>query len=149
MKVFENAVRIAAGFAGFIAGLYGGWTDGMRVLVIFMVVDYLLGCTCALAGRSPHTESGHFWSRVAFLGILKKIGIMALVLVAIQLDKAVSPGESMFTTATTFFYIANEGLSIIENAGLLGVPLPKKLKQALELLRDENDGEDHGDREGE
>ena len=147
MRVFENVVRIGAGVVGFIAGLYGGWTDGLRVLVIFMVLDYLLGCACGLAGRSPKTESGHFWSQVAFMGILKKVGIMALVLVAIQLDRAVSAGEggqTMFTSACTFFYIANEGLSIIENAGLLGVPVPKQLRQAMELLRDKNDGKDQG-----
>lgn len=152
MRVFENVARICAALVGFVAGLYGGWTESLRVLVIFMVVDYLLGCACALAGKSPKTESGHFWSRVAFLGILKKVGIMALVLVAIQLDRAIAAGgaaagsgQTMFQTATVFFYIANEGMSIIENAGLLGVPVPKPLRQGLELLRDKSDGDGDDD----
>lgn len=152
-RVIENVLRWGAAAVGFVAGLYGGWTESMKVLVIFMVVDYVLGCACALAGKSPKTETGHFWSKVAFLGILKKIGIMALVLVAIQLDRAINAGGSaieggatMFRTATVFFYIANEGLSIVENAGLLGAPVPKPLRQAMELLRDRSDG-DGGDEE--
>ena len=148
-RIVENVLRWSAAAVGFVAGLYGGWTEAMKVLVLFMAIDYVLGCACALAGKSPKTESGHFWSKVAFLGILKKVGIMALVLVAIQLDRAINAGgsaieggQTMFRTATVFFYIANEGLSIVENAGLLGAPVPRPLKQAMELLRDRSDGED-------
>ena len=149
-KFWENVVRWIAALVGMVAGLYGGWTVGSRVLVLLMVVDYVTGCACALTGHSTKTETGHFWSQVAFLGILKKGLIMAVVLVAAQLDKALgnnggAENIAMFRSAAEFFYIATEALSITENAGLMGVPIPKPLRKALEALRDKNDGEDDGD----
>ena len=149
-KALSNVIKWGAAVGGFIAGLYGGWTQSMRVLVIFMTADYLLGLLCALTGRSSKTESGHFLSEVAFLGLLRKGVIMVVVLMAVKLDEAVGArvGERMFQTAATWFYIASEGLSIVENAGLLGVPIPKFLRQALEALRDKGDGGGKGGGDG-
>lgn len=145
-NLWENILRGAATVGGFIAGLYGGWSGTMTVLLIFMVADYLLGCACALTGKSAKTEGGHFLSTVAFVGLLKKATIMLVVLLAVQLDKAVGGAAPMFQTAAVFFYLANEGLSIVENCGLLGVPVPKVLKNALEALRDKGDtGDDDAD----
>ena len=142
-NLWENILRGAATVGGFIAGLYGGWSGTMTVLVIFMVADYLLGCACALTGKSAKTEGGYFLSTVAFMGLLKKGTIMLVVLLAVQLDSAVGGAAPMFQTAAVFFYLANEGLSIVENCGLLGVPVPNVLKNALEALRDKGDtGED-------
>lgn len=142
---WEHITRALATVGGFVAGLYGGWTGTMTVLVIFMLADYFLGCACALTGKSDKTEGGHFLSSVAFVGLLKKATIMLVVLLAVQLDKAVGGTNVMFQSAATFFYIANEGISIIENCGLLGVPVPKTIKNALEALRDKGDnGEDDG-----
>lgn len=146
-KFGENVIRWAAAMIGMVAGLYGGWTMGSKVLIVLMVVDYVTGCACALTGHSTKTESGHFWSQVAFLGILKKGLIMAVVLVAAMLDKALgkTPGAEnvvMFRSAAEFFYIATEALSITENAGLMGVPIPKPLRKALEALREKNDGDE-------
>jgi len=144
----EKIIAMFAAVFGVIAGWYGGWTAGSKVLVLLMVVDYVTGCACALTGHSTKTESGHFWSHVAFMGLLKKGLIMAVVLVAAQLDKALgSTGDGgaqivMFRSAAEFFYIATEALSITENAGLMGVNIPKPLRKALEALRDKNDGED-------
>lgn len=138
-NLWENILRGVATVGGFIAGLYGGWSGTMTVLIIFMVADYLLGCACALTGKSAKTEGGHFLSSVAFVGLLKKATIMLVVLLAVQLDKAVGGAAPMFQTAAVFFYLANEGLSIVENCGLLGVPVPKALKNALEALRDKGD----------
>jgi len=151
-KAIENVLRVGAAAVGFIAGLYGGWSEAMTVLVVMMVVDYVLGCACALMGKSPKTETGHFWSKVAAVGILKKGVIMLVVLVAIQLDKAISLGGGtaptgvMFQSAATFFYIANEGMSILENAALIGVPVPKRIKKMLEVMREENDDDGNDDR---
>lgn len=147
-NTWETILRALAAAGGFIAGLYGGWDGLMTVLVIFMVVDYLLGCACALTGKSDKTEGGHFLSSVAFMGLLKKATIMLVVLLAVQLDKAVGDAAAMFQTAAVFFYLANEGLSIIENCGLLGVPVPNVLKNALEALRDKGDSGDKDDTDG-
>ena len=139
-NTWETILRALATAGGFIAGLYGGWDGLMTVLVIFMVV--------ALTGKSDKTEGGHFLSSVAFMGLLKKATIMLVVLLAVQLDKAVGDAAAMFQTAAVFFYLANEGLSIIENCGLLGVPVPNVLKNALEALRDKGDSGDKDDSDG-
>lgn len=147
-KFWENVIRWAAAAGGVIVGWWGGWTAGSRVLVILMVMDYLTGCACALTGHSTKTESGHFWSQVAVAGILKKVFTMCVILMAALLDQVVSGGQgaengmTMFRSAAEFFYIATEGLSIVENVGLMGVPVPKPIRQALEVLREKNDGED-------
>jgi toxin secretion/phage lysis holin len=142
-KLEDWVVGGAAAVVGLVAGLYGGWTQGTKVLVLLMIVDYVLGCICALTGHSPKTVTGHFLSQVAFMGLLKKGVIMLVILLAVQLDKALGHTEAggavLFRSAAEFFYIATEGLSIVENAGLLGVPVPKGIKQALEALRDKND----------
>ena len=153
-KAIENLLRVGAATVGTIVGLYGGWNEAMTVLVVMMVVDYIMGCACALMGKSPKTETGHFWSKVAAVGILKKGVIMLVVLVAIQLDRAISLGGGtaptgvMFQSAATFFYIANEGMSILENAALIGVPVPQRIKRMLEVMREENDDDDDGNGEG-
>lgn len=136
---WDKIIKGVAAAGGAIAGWYGGWSDALTVLVVFMVADYILGCFCALAGKSTKTESGHFLSQVAFGGIMKKAVIMLVVLLAVHLDRAIGNGTPMFQSMATFFYIATEGLSVVENCGLLGVPIPKPLRQALEALRDKND----------
>ncbi len=142
-KFGERMIECVAAIGGMVVGMYGGWTPGSRVLVILMAVDYFTGLGCALTGHSAKTESGHFWSKVAFLGLLKKGVIMLVILVAAQLDQVMGGGEgvTLFRSAAEFFYIASEGLSVVENAGLLGVPVPKGIRQALEVLRDKNDTE--------
>lgn len=142
---WDQVTCTVAAIGGFVASLFGGWNGAMTVLVVFMAADYVLGCICAMTGNSPKTNGGHFLSSVAFKGLLKKGVIMLVVLLAVQLDKAVGGATPMFQSATTFFYIANEGISVIENCGLLGVPVPKALRDALEALRDENDQANGGD----
>lgn len=143
MESLNEVTRILAAIGGCIAGLYGGWSGSMTVLVVFMIIDYATGCFCALSGKSKKTDGGHFWSSVAFAGLVKKAAIMLIMLMAVMLDRAVGNGTSMFQTAAAWFYVANEGLSIVENCGLLGVPVPEALKNALEVLRDKGDkGED-------
>ena len=142
-KFWERVIEYIAALGGLVVGMFGGWTPGSRVLVILMAVDYFTGLACALTGHSAKTETGHFWSKVAFLGLLKKGVIMLVILVAAQLDQVMggSEGVTLFRSAAEFFYIASEGLSVVENAGLLGVPVPKGIRQALEVLRDKNDTE--------
>ena len=144
-NIWEDIVRWFAAAVGIIAGWYGGWTAGSKVLVILMVVDYITGCACALTGHSTKTESGHFWSQVAVAGILKKAFTMCVILMAALLDQVITGGQdapggmTMFRSAAEFFYIATEGMSIVENVGLMGVPVPKGLRDALEVLRDRSE----------
>ena len=122
--------------AGFIAGLYGEWTSALTILAVMMAVDYLTGVAVAIALRSPKTEGGGLSSKVGFSGIAKKGFIMLIVLVATQLDRAIGNTAMVFRTAAVFYYIANEGLSILENAERMGVPFPAFIRERLETMRD-------------
>lgn len=117
-----------------IAGFLWGSLDGLLLaLIAFMILDYLTGLA---AGHFMHRLS----SKTGFLGIAKKGLMLAIVAVGHILDAQVFGGNgSVCRSAVIGFYLANEGLSILENAGRLGMPLPKKLKQALEQLQDKED----------
>ena len=134
-KIFK-AMCVAVGA---IAGLYGGWSTALKILLVMMCVDYITGCLVAAAGRSPKTEGGGLSSKVGFIGLAKKGFIMLIVLVATMLDKAIGNTSLVFQSATVFYYIANEGLSILENADLMGVPFPAIIKERMESMRERKD----------
>ena len=137
--MWDKAIKAVCLMAGAIAGLYGEWTMALKILLIMMAVDYITGWIVALAGKSPKTESGGLSSKVGFIGIAKKGFIMLIVLVATQLDKAIGNTSMIFQTATVFYYIANEGLSVLENADLIGVPFPTFIRERLESMRENED----------
>lgn len=139
---WDKVLKILAGIAGAIAGLFGEWTTTLTILVVVMAVDYISGVIVAACGRSPKTEAGGLSSKVGFIGIAKKGIIMLLVLLATMLDRAIGNETMVFQTSLVFYYIANEGLSILENAALMGLPFPEKLKKALETLRDKDEPPD-------
>ena len=136
----DRILKLLAGAAGAVAGLFGEWTATLTILVAMMAVDYVSGVIVAACGRSPKTEAGGLSSKAGFVGIAKKGFIMLLVLLATLLDRAVGNEAMVFRTSLVFYYIANEGLSVLENAALMGVPFPQKLKKALEALREEKAG---------
>lgn len=137
--MWDKIIKAVAVAAGAIAGLYGEWTTALSILAIMMGVDYITGVLVAISGRSPKTDGGGLSSKIGFVGIAKKGFIMLIVLVATQLDKAIGNTAMVFQTATVFYYIANEGLSILENAELMGVPFPSFIKQRLETMREAKD----------
>ena len=110
----------------------------LQVLVIFMITDYVTGWVVAILGNSIKTESGHLDSRISWKGILKKGLALAVVLLGTMLDKAIGQDHA-FRTMATWFYIANEGLSILENLALAGIPFPTGFKNMLEQLREKSD----------
>ena len=123
---------IVAGAGAVTGHLFGGWDVFVQVLLIFVIVDYVTGI---IAGGA----NGKLNSKVGFRGILKKVMIFIIVAVAHWVDIVVgsTTGEeiAIFRDATIFFYVANELLSIIENAGEMGVPIPEKLMNAVEILK--------------
>lgn len=115
---------------GLIAGLFGGWDSALATLLIFMGVDYVTGLMVAATGKSP---KGKLSSKVGWKGIAKKCVILLLVLVAARLDVVL--GTSYVRAGVCIAFLCNEVISILENAGLMGVPLPAALKNAVELLQ--------------
>ena len=108
----------------------------LTILMVMMAADYLTGWIVAWCGRSDKTENGGLSSKIGFVGIAKKGLIMLIVLVATLLDRAIGNTAMMFQSMCVCYYIANEGLSLLENAGALGVPFPARIREALESLRE-------------
>lgn len=137
--MWDKIIKGACAILGVIAGLYGEWTAALSILAIMMGVDYITGVLVAITGRSPKTDGGGLSSKIGFIGIAKKGFIMLIVLVATQLDRAIGNTAMIFQTATVFYYIANEGLSILENADAIGVPFPAFIRERLESMREAKD----------
>ena len=126
---------------GFVAELFGGWTSDLITLIIFMAIDFIMGLIVAgVFKKSNKSDSGAIESKAGWKGLCRKGVTLLIVLVAHRLDIALQ--VDFVRTATIIAYITNELISIIENAGLMGVPIPSKLKQAIEILRDRTDGTD-------
>ncbi len=109
-----------------------------------MTLDYLTGIICGIMGKSLKTEHGGLSSSTAFSGLLKKLLIIVIVALAFLLDRAVALGVGVqfaaVSGATCLWFIASEGISVIENAAQMGVPIPKAMKQALEVMKGNDDG---------
>lgn len=136
MKEFWNAIQMVFTAIGGWLGYFLGGCDGLVVaLVVFVVADYLTGVMCASSEKKLSSEVG-------FRGICRKVLIFILVGIANILDVQVIGTGSVLRTAIIFFYISNEGISLLENAGRLGLPIPEKLKLVLEQLHNESEKED-------
>ena len=125
----QAAVAAVGGWLGYFLG---GWDGFLYALLAFVVIDYITGVMCAVA---DHTLS----SAVGFKGICRKVLIFALVGIGHILDTQVIGSGSVLRTAVIFFYISNEGVSLVENAAHLGLPIPEKLKAVLEQLHDRSE----------
>lgn len=136
MKEFWNRIQLVFTAIGGWLGWFLGGCDGLLfALIAFVVIDYITGVMCAI---NDHTLS----SEVGFRGICRKVLIFLLVGIANILDVQVIGTGSVLRTAVIFFYISNEGVSLLENAGRLGLPIPQKLKDILAQLHDRADGTD-------
>ena len=135
----KNAVLGFIATAGsVIANALGGWDAALTVLVAMMAADYLTGVLVALIWhRSNKTDDGTLSSKAGFKGLCKKGMIILIVWIAVLLDNAI--GANYVRTAVILFFIGNEGISLLENAGLMGVPYPRFIKKALQALRDKGD----------
>ena len=121
-----------------VASLFGGWTGAMTTLVILMLIDYVTGLIVAgVFHASPKSSGGALSSAVGFKGICRKFVILLIVVVACRVDLLLD--TSILRDATCIGFCANELLSITENAGLMGIPLPRKLVDAIEVLRGESE----------
>lgn len=115
--------------------LIGQWDVPLLVLVIFMAADYITGVLLAVLNKKLS-------SSVGFRGLAKKASILLVIVLAVMLDRLLNEGVWLFRTLCAYFYIANEGVSILENAALLGIPVPKKLREVLAQLNTRADSSD-------
>lgn len=124
-----------------IASLFGGWDAALITLMIFMGIDYLTGLIVAgVFHKSEKTENGTLESRAGWKGLCRKGVTLLVVLVACRLD--VVMGSNFIRDAVVIAFIANETISIIENAGLMGVPIPSVIVKAIEVLKKQAESED-------
>ena len=145
-NAIKNTVLVCLATVGaFISRSLGGWDASLQVLIALMVADYITGVlVAAVWHKSSKSSSGTLNSVAGFKGILKKCAILALVWIGVLLDNAT--GANYIRTAVVLFFIGNEGISLLENLGLMGVPYPTFLKKALEALHDRGDkGNEGGD----
>ncbi|MEW9096399.1 MAG: phage holin family protein [Clostridiaceae bacterium] len=127
-EVFNGVI---AGAGTFFTYLCGFWDTALIVLISFMILDYITGILGGMVYKDLSSEVG-------FKGLLRKFTIMVVLIVAVLLDRLLNDGTWVFRTLVCYFYIANEGISILENAGRLGLPLPEKLLEALSQLKEGN-----------
>lgn len=141
MKELWNTFQaVIAALGGWLGYFLGGCDGLLYALIVFVVLDYITGVLCAIAN---HRLS----SAVGFKGICRKVLIFALVGIANILDVHVIGTGCVVRTATIFFYISNEGVSILENAANLGLPVPKKVKEVLKQLHEGAESEDDNERD--
>ena len=132
MIYLDNVVKIAVGLGGGLASfLFGGWSALLQTLVLFIVLDYIIGVIVA-------GYHGKLNSKIGFKGIAKKVLILFLVATAHQIDLLLGDG-SLIRDAVIFFYIANELLSILETVGKTNLPIPDVLRRAVDTLNSKDD----------
>lgn len=134
MKDIWSTIQLVFSAIGGTLGYVLGGMDGMLyTLLVFVTVDYLTGMLCAIADRKLSSEVG-------FQGIARKVIIFTLVGIAHLLDVQILGKVGVLRAMVIFFYVSNEGISIVENAAHLGLPIPEKLKSILEQLKDKEGG---------
>lgn len=136
-QFWRGIVKGVAAVGGAIAGAVGGWDATIKVLVVMMVIDYVSGLVVAAMGKSTKTDYGGLSSKVGFIGLAKKGLMLAVVLMAATLDEAM--GTAVCRDTACWFYIANEGISVLENLNLVGVPFPEKIRALLGARMEEAD----------
>lgn len=141
MNGLKTMICTGIGIAGStVASAFGGWDAAMITLVSMMVIDYLTGVlVAAVFHNSPKTPNGTLESKAGWKGLCRKGMTLLIVLVAARLD--IILGTGFIRDAVIIGYIANETISVIENAGLMGVPIPEAIKKAIEVLQSKGEEE--------
>ena len=136
MKEFWNTIQLAFAAVGGWLGYFLGGCDGLLyALIAFVAIDYITGVMCAISDKTLSSEVG-------FRGICRKVLIFLLVGIGNIIDVQVLGSPGVLRTAVIFFYLSNEGVSLLENASHLGLPVPDAIKTVLEQLHDRADGEE-------
>ena len=138
LQTWRDIQLVITAFGGVIGAFLGNMDGLLYTLIAFIIIDYITGFLCAIVEHDLSSEVGA-------RGIAKKVVILLLVGIANMIDLNVIKSGAVIRTAVIFFYLSNEGVSILENAGRLGLPIPTKLKSVLAQLRDDAEGEESED----
>ena len=135
----KNTICLIAGTVGsIIASLFGGWSTALTTLLIFILIDYITGLVVAgVFHKSPKTKTGALESRAGLKGLIRKCTMLLFVLVGHRLDLAV--GASYIRDAVCIAFILNELISIVENAGLMGIPIPAVISKSIDILKEKSE----------
>ena len=135
----KHVTEFFAAIGGAILSFFTGMPPIIWVLLAVMTLDYVTGLLCGFMGKSPKTETGGLSSKAAFEGLLKKVLVLIVVGLAALVDHAIAVSAGIEIAAVTgaccLWFVASEGLSVLENAAAMGVPIPKALLKALEIVR--------------
>ena len=139
----KKVTEILAAVGGAIVSFFVAMPPLVWILIAVMTIDYITGLICGALGKSKKTENGYLESHAAFIGLMKKALILLVVLLAALLDMAVSKGAGIqfeaVMGACCLWFIASEGLSILENVASMGVPVPRVMMKLLEIMREKAD----------
>lgn len=131
-------LTIIGAVGGFVTALFGGWDTALMTLIIFMAIDYVSGLIVAgVFHASKKTDTGTLESRAGWKGLCRKCMTLLFVLIATRLDMII--GTTYIRDAVCIAFIANELISIVENAGLMGIPIPTILQKAIDILQKKSD----------
>ena len=136
MRIKELFLTAVGAVGAVFAKLFGGWDGSIATLMIFMAIDYLSGLLLAgVFKKSPKSENGALESRAGFKGLVRKAETLLIVALAVRLDMLT--GQNFIASGVVIAFIANEAISITENAALIGVPLPGVLIRAIDVMKQE------------
>ena len=136
---FDTIIKAISGVIGAVVGFLYGEISGLFIAIIaLMALDYITGILCGIAAKNLSSETG-------FKGLVKKLMILAIIAVGHLVDCYIIGTGSALMTAVILFFAANEAISILENAALLGLPIPKKLRDVLEQIKDKEDDDNGSD----
>ena len=136
IAIKNTVLAVLAACGTWLAHALGGWDASMQVLIALMVADYVTGIlVAAVWHKSTKSASGALDSKAGFKGLLKKCMVLVLVMIGVLLDQAM--GTESVRMVVIMFFIGNEGISLLENLGLMGVPYPEFLRKALEALHEQ------------
>ena len=142
--MWKKVIEILSAIGGAIASFFTTMPPLVYILIGVMSIDYVTGLICGAMGKSKKTENGYLASHEAWKGLMKKALILLVVLLASLLDMAVSKGAGIqfeaVMGATCLWFIASEGLSVLENVASMGVPVPRILLKLLEIMKDKGNG---------
>lgn len=140
-KLQAEFIAAFGAIGAFFVQLFGGWTQDFQTLLTLMLVDFIMGLIIGfILKKSTKTESGAGSSKACWIGLAKKGGTLLIVLVGYQLDRVT--GLEYIRSAVIIAFIVNEVISIIENAGLIGIPIPSVITKAIDVLKDKSESEE-------